>query len=376
MAATDSALIVGAGPAGLSTAIALRQAGVERVEIVEITDGSGVIGSELALMGPMLRALDALGAADDCAAAGVGISETELCSQDGQVFERQTLPPAHRSGLPPMVGITRPALHAVLSRRALDLGASLRYETSVDSLELSGEESEITFSDGSVGRFGLIVGADGVASQTRSLVLPDAEEPFYVGQAAWRARVPRGDLPPILAAFYGQDAKPGLITVSDEFAYLFCLVTVPEFERLEREQFPELLRRALAPFGGAIAQLRDEIVDPDHIHYSPLTPVIVGPPWHREHAVMIGDATHATTPHLGYGAGLAVEDGVVLGEEIRAQDTVADALAAFTARRYERCRMTVENGVQLSRWEQSPHDPDADHAGLIGASFGALQAQI
>lgn len=376
MPATDSALIIGAGPAGLSSAIALRQAGVERVDIVEITDGSAVIGSELGLGGPMLRALDALGVADECAGTGVGIFEAELCLADGYMFERQQLPPAHRDGLPPMVGITRPELHAVLTRRAVDLGARLSYETTVESVEVSDDESEVTLSNGSVHRFGLIIGADGVASQTRASLLPDAEEPFYVGQAAWRARVPRGDLPPTLAVFYGQDAKPGVITVSDEYAYLFCLVTLPEFERLERERFPELLRELLEPFGGAIARLRDEIVDPDHIHYSPLTPVIVSPPWHRGSAVVIGDAAHATTPHLAYGAGLAVEDGVVLGEEIGARGAVPDALAAFMERRYERCRMTVENGVQLSGWEQTPDDPDADHAGLIAASLGALQAPI
>ena len=65
-------------------------------------------------------------------------------------------------------------------------------------------------------------------------------------------------------------------------------------------------------------------------------------PWHTQRAVLIGDAAHATTPHIGYGAGLAVEDAVTLAEEIGRADDLETALSCFSARRFERCRMVVE----------------------------------
>ena len=92
--------------------------------------------------------------------------------------------------------------------------------------------------------------------------------------------------------------------------------------------------------------------------------------------MLIGDAAHATTPHLAYGAGLAVEDGVVLGEEIAAHDGVESALVAFTERRFERCRMVVENSRRLGEWEKTPDAPDADPVGLMNRSFAALAEPI
>ena len=368
------ALVVGAGPAGLSAAISLLQTGTETVDIVELTDGDGVIGSELLLSGPMLRALDAIGVADRCAASGVGIERGVHQAMDGSVIGEQPFPPAHRAGLPPAVGITRPRLHQILGERAVELGGVLRHEVSVAHFENREDAVTAELTDGAIATYDLLVGADGVTSTIREAALPGAERPEYVGQAAWRARVPRGDLPPELVAAYGPNAKPGVIPVSAEHAYLFCLVTVPRFERLDRERFPELLRAALRGFGGPVGTVRDLISDPQQIHYSPLTPVIVSTPWYRDRCVVIGDAVHATTPHLGYGAGLAVEDGILLAEEIAQHDSLEAALGSFFARRYDRCRMVVDNGVQLSRWEQSPNDVAADSVALTAESFTALTA--
>jgi len=66
-------------------------------------------------------------------------------------------------------------------------------------------------------------------------------------------------------------------------------------------------------------------------------------PWHAGHTVLIGDAAHATTPHLASGAGLAVEDALVLAEELDRAHSYEEAIQRFTDRRYERCRAVVEN---------------------------------
>ena len=92
--------------------------------------------------------------------------------------------------------------------------------------------------------------------------------------------------------------------------------------------------------------------------------------------LLIGDAVHATTPHLAMGAGIAIEDAVVLGEELEAHDSLEQALEAFMARRFERCRLVVENSLQLGEWEKDPDAPGADPAGLSNESFAALAAPI
>jgi 2-polyprenyl-6-methoxyphenol hydroxylase-like FAD-dependent oxidoreductase len=83
-------------------------------------------------------------------------------------------------------------------------------------------------------------------------------------------------------------------------------------------------------------------------------------PWHRGRVLLIGDAVHTTTPHMAAGAGIAVEDSVVLAALLAAGGTVPAVLEAFMARRYERCRLVVENSFQLGEWEKTPNAPGAN----------------
>jgi 2-polyprenyl-6-methoxyphenol hydroxylase-like FAD-dependent oxidoreductase len=87
------------------------------------------------------------------------------------------------------------------------------------------------------------------------------------------------------------------------------------------------------------------------INYRPLEKLLLDPPWHRGRVVLIGDAAHATTPHVGYGAGLAVEDAVVLAELLRQPAPLDQVLEQFVKRRYERCRTVVEGSVRLGELE-------------------------
>jgi 2-polyprenyl-6-methoxyphenol hydroxylase-like FAD-dependent oxidoreductase len=157
----------------------------------------------------------------------------------------------------------------------------------------------------------------------------------------------------MLAVFFGSRNKAGFITVSDESQYVFCVVNAPNPERLPEERFPELLREVLAEYGGAIGEVREQIRDRGQVYYSGLVSLILPVPWHRGRVLLIGDAAHACTPHLAYGAGIAVEDGVVLGEVLSTYDRLPAALEAFMRRRYERCRMVVDNSLQLGEWEQN-----------------------
>src|SRR5436309_9491215 len=84
----------------------------------------------------------------------------------------------------------------------------------------------------------------------------------------------------------------------------------------------------------------------------------------RGRVVLIGDAAHSMTPHLASGAGMAIEDGIVLAEELAADGAVPEALERFMDRRWERCRMVVENSMQISEWERAPEGAGGDAAAL------------
>ena len=125
----------------------------------------------------------------------------------------------------------------------------------------------------------------------------------------------------------------------------------------------DVLRERLADFGGKIGELRDLITDSSKVVYRPIETVWVEPPWQRGRVTLLGDAAHATSPHVGQGAAMALEDSVVLAEELAAADDLREAFAAFGRRRYERVRTIVEISEQIAQWEIE-RVRDADFVGL------------
>jgi 2-polyprenyl-6-methoxyphenol hydroxylase-like FAD-dependent oxidoreductase len=79
---------------------------------------------------------------------------------------------------------------------------------------------------------------------------------------------------------------------------------------------------------------------------------------------------------MASGAGIAIEDTIVLTELLQSDDPLPDVLEKFMARRYERCRLVVESSYQLATWEKSPGMMGADPVGLLARANAALAAPI
>ena len=75
--------------------------------------------------------------------------------------------------------------------------------------------------------------------------------------------------------------------------------------------------------------VREHVDDPRRVDYRPMNAFLLPPPWYRGRALVIGDAAHTTTPHLATGAGIAIEDAVVLAELIATEPAGAELLEAF-----------------------------------------------
>jgi 2-polyprenyl-6-methoxyphenol hydroxylase-like FAD-dependent oxidoreductase len=96
---------------------------------------------------------------------------------------------------------------------------------------------------------------------------------------------------------------------------------------------------------------------------------------------MIGDAVHATIPQLGSGAALAIEDAVVLAEEVSKNIDVAQAFENYMQRRYERCKLVIDVSNTLAEWEQKewrgePLPEGANAGALMGKTLASLAAPI
>ncbi|UUT36146.1 FAD-dependent monooxygenase [Microbacterium elymi] len=250
----------------------------------------------------------------------------------------------------------------------------MRLDSTVDALDETGADVDVTFRDGEHARYDLVIGADGVHSRVRHLTFPEIGEEEYVGQVCWRAVAPRPPEVTEYLMYHGAGSKVGLVAISAEQVYLYMLQNVPEPPERRGGDRRDELRAALAEYGGSVPQVAATLEPGAEVRR--LTSLLVPAPWHRGRAVLIGDAAHATTPHISYGLGIAVEDGLVLTEELVAHGSTAAALNAFSDRRFERARMVVENSVQLSKWEQDPHADMAAYGALIGRTLGALTAPI
>jgi 2-polyprenyl-6-methoxyphenol hydroxylase-like FAD-dependent oxidoreductase len=103
--------------------------------------------------------------------------------------------------------------------------------------------------------------------------------------------------------------------------------------------------------------------------------VLLPAPWHKGRVLLIGDAAHATTPHLGQGAAQAVEDAVVLGDLLARGESPPQLMEHYMQRRYERCRFIAESSVKIGEWEQHP-SPDADPMSLTKKMLQIVTAPL
>jgi 2-polyprenyl-6-methoxyphenol hydroxylase-like FAD-dependent oxidoreductase len=353
-------LVVGAGIGGMSAGIVLARQGVD-VELVDIDPLWRVYGAGITIAGATLRAFKDLGIYEDVRQQGYVGHGIRVCSVAGNPLWDVPTPMPADSGVEGCGGILRPVLHKILSAKVVDAGIPVRLGTSVERLEQDSHGVDVAFSDGTSGRFDLVVGADGIYSRTRQQIFPDAPSPEYTGQSVWRIQTDRPSHVDRRHYFLGGPAKVGFTPVSATQMYLFVAERTPQQMRAPHELYGDLVK-LLADYGGIVADIRDRVTPETEIVFRPLEIFRLTAPWHVGRVALIGDAAHPTTPQLASGAGIAVEDALVLADELVKHDTVADVLTAFLNRREERCRLVVESSIEIGRLEQAGAPPEQQTA--------------
>lgn len=367
----DKVLIVGGGIAGLTLAIGLKRAGIQS-EIVEISTDWTVSGLGLSLQGPALRAFKMLGLLDQCVERGFGYSYFRACDVNGNVTGTVQMPLLNGPNYPAAMGIMRQALYSLLKEVLAAEGVPVHLGVTVLSLDQDDNGADVRFTDGRWARYGLVVGADGAYSKIRDMLFGTDCRPKYTGQAVWRATVSRPAEVQARYSFYGPRNMAGVNPVSEKQMYIYLVQNLPEFVHLPDDRLAPVLRKQLADFGGFLARAREEVTDPNQIVYRPITSGLLPVPWFRGRVILIGDAAHTVTPHLAAGAGIAIEDSIVLAETLQSAQSVASALENFMARRFESCRLVVENSFMLGEWDKVPNTPGADPVGVLDRSLKAL----
>jgi 2-polyprenyl-6-methoxyphenol hydroxylase-like FAD-dependent oxidoreductase len=220
------------------------------------------------------------------------------------------------------------------------LGIEVRLGTTAEALEQTGDAVTVRLSDGTEERARLVIGADGLRSQVRRLIGIELE-PRYTGFGVWRAvhHRPLDLVDKIMQMGHGK--RLGIMPISQSHLYTFGTIPEPGEAWYAPEDWPGLMQSKFSEFGGPVGPLLAELSEESDVIYTAVEEVILPLPWHRGNVVLIGDAAHASTPFMGQGGAMAMQDAVVLAG-LFATRSVPDALEAFGAMRAPVCRFVQD----------------------------------
>jgi 2-polyprenyl-6-methoxyphenol hydroxylase-like FAD-dependent oxidoreductase len=342
MAKIDTILVVGGGMAGLTTAAALHQRGFA-VELVERRETWQALGAGFLVHANGMRMLAALGLASGVEQAGTVVRRWQFCDEQGEVLSDTDLE-ALWGHAGPCIGIERTKLQGALLPGVAQVHC--RLGTEVASLIQDDARVSVGFSDGSSGDFDLVVGADGIRSTVRALALTSTA-PSYLGAMNWRSVAP---IRPVgLTEFQinlGDGCVFGLVPLGSGRTYAFAYVAHPHFRdplegRLAR------LRQRFSGFSPRVAAYLAALERDDEVICSAMEWMELGN-IHAGRVVLVGDAAHASSPMMGQGGCMAMEDACVLAEELRAAATVEAALESYVRRRKPRAEWVQRQSMGLA----------------------------
>jgi 2-polyprenyl-6-methoxyphenol hydroxylase-like FAD-dependent oxidoreductase len=316
-------LIVGAGIAGLALAGALDRRGIT-AEVVERTTVANCSGTGMYLQANAMRALNELGVGSLLTARANPIRRQRILDHRGRQLADIDLAQIW-DGVGECVAVRRTDLHAAL--HAVAARVPIREGTPVTGLDVGQATTRVTFGDGTRENYDLVVGADGIHSTVRRLALGGSSV-RYMGQLSWRF-VAHGfqDITDWTVRL-GQGRSFLTVALGGGAVYCYADVTTAGDTTGPGDEW----RALFAHFAAPVPQLLDRAA----LAYRARIEEVSAPAWTTERVVLIGDAAHAASPNMAQGAALAVEDALVLADELTNGQPVDAALVAYGRRRTER----------------------------------------
>ncbi len=374
MSNKSRALIVGGGIGGMVAAIALAKKGLD-VHVVEAARREDQLGTGINLQNNALRALEEVGLLQDCLDEGFGWETiTNRNGTTGEVINSIVMPWPKIPGIPGAMGIMRTTFAEILARNAATAGVRVSYRTKVHSLVQDADGASVELTDGTTDRADFVVAADGVFSQMRGMAFGESQKPFYAGQGVWRFTIPRPKSLDGFTMFRTEDGVSlGFLPLAPDKAYYFFLETTDPPLRVPSESAADMLAERLAVY--EVPEVRDLVPlmhQGWHVSYRPFEILLMPAPWHKGRVVLLGDAAHSLTPQLTSGGGMAIEDAVVLADEIAKNGSVADALAAYSERRFERVKKVYDSSLRICEIEKGRSNDGVEGTRVLIEGFQHL----
>src|SRR5690606_9232165 len=248
------------------------------------------------------------------------------------------------------LGIEHARLHRLLLER-VPAGA-VRFGVSVQALHQENDRVLVNFTDGTEGSYSLVIGADGIRSVVRSLALGGAE-PRFRGQVGWRFLAP---CPPEIVGwtvFLGRSGAFLLVPIGGGRAYCYADQMVAQADADPVEGRVERLRELFSEYPSPVPEVLAGLDPSEQIHRAAIEKVVLDA-WGRGRVLLIGDAAHAMSPNMACGCAMALEDGLVLADQIEHTGIHVGIAAAFHHRRAPRVDWLRKQTNQRDRVRSLP----------------------
>lgn len=304
--------ILGAGIAGLCTAVFLKKYGIYST-VYEAAPEIKPLGAGIVLAANALYALEKMGLHEDLKGKGQLLKAFSIYDEKGKIITRTgDLKQVNRFGLENFA-IHRADLHAFLCEQLRP--EQIQTGKKLESVEKLEDSFAIKFEDGKEIETEYLIAAEGIHSPIRQWVENKAHL-RYAGYTCWRAVVPApSGMPFESSETWGKGKRFGIVPLPNGQVYFFACVNAsagdPSMKNLGANGLTKLFSDFHAPIPQILAQTRDQdLIWNDLYDLKPLAHFAY------DRLVLIGDAAHATTPNLGQGACQAIEDAFVLAQEM------------------------------------------------------------
>jgi 2-polyprenyl-6-methoxyphenol hydroxylase-like FAD-dependent oxidoreductase len=359
-----NALIVGGGMGGLSAAIAMAQ---RKIEVTVVERAHEWTGAAIHFHYGPVYALDELGILDQILERAHFIPADAPSSMFG-IFTAQgdRLPLGEPElgedwSVPPTIAIYRPILGEIMMQAARQHGVELLVGHTYTSMKPSADAVDVELTTGDRRSFDLVVGADGINSGLREQFFGEVDGPTYIGSMAFRMMFK--DAPDSWRS--GLHVAQGTTISANLLPGNHFYLAVPhkmERRQIEQDEAREIVLSELDKYRPSemFDAIAERLTDDIDIIVGAYEWIFVPPPWHRGRIVLVGDAIHATAPTIGSAGGMAIEDGVVLAQELAATEDVDRALTAYAERRADRAKLVVVASETLMRTHQERRSPEEE----------------
>ncbi len=343
--------IIGGGIAGLTAAIALNKAGF-KTSIFEASKNHGVAGAGLALAANAIMAFDRLGIKDDIIKKGRLLSAFTIFDQKGNTITKTNSARLSKKYGADNFTIHRHDLHQVLLSK-IDPN-TLFTDKKVINFEQIKNAIRLTFSDGTEHTTSFLVAADGIHSVIRQKLIPHST-PRYSGYTCWRAVIESPDL--VInesSESWGTTGRFGIVPLADNKIYWFaCINAEANNSTFKNYTTKDLLNHFIDfhdPIPAILKASKDEdLIWNDIIDLKPIDHYAF------ENIVLIGDSAHATTPNMGQGACQAIEDAVILADDMDRNISIEAAFKNFEKRRLNRTHYITNTSWKIGKIAQLEH---------------------